>query len=256
VIRGNLDQADSAAARAAALAAFGPFFAVTLHDTGSPATAPWRPLAALGDPAVLAARAARTRAALAGSRPATAVPARVAVSVTHLGLAARLLSPALGLAVLRGVVPVLDLDEAWWQETPAGPLPLSLPVAALAGRPGTAAGPGAGIRDLAVALGGLLAGPVGRLTGAAAALSVSRQVLRGNVASAVHGAVTVIGAARPALAGRAADLGGAVLRCPALAGAGTLTAAGFRRHSCCLIYQAAAPGARALCADCILAPRP
>ena len=151
-------------------------------------------------------------------------------------------------------------------------MPLSLPASALApdarGRaagpgpaaglaraagPGAAATPGpASIPELAAELAGLLGGPVGLVTDAIAAMSVSRTVLRGNVASAVHGAATVIGTARPGLAGRAADLSAALLASPPLAGAGTVTAGGFRRGSCCLIYRAAQPPAGAYCADCVL----
>jgi len=257
---------DPAAGRAAALAALGPFFAVHLHAARPAPPGPWRPLTALASPAGLAGPVAQTRAALAADRPPSAVAARVAASVTHLGLAARLISPAFGLAVLFGVVPRIDPAEVRWQPAAGGPVLLSLPAAALApDARGRAAGPGpavtpgpaatpepASIPELAAELAGLLGGPVGLVTDAIAAMSVSPTVLRGNVASAVHGAATVIGTARPGLAGRAADLSAALLGSPPLAGAGTITAGGFRRSSCCLIYRAAEPPARAYCADCVL----
>jgi hypothetical protein len=277
---------EQAAGRAAALAALGPFFAVHLHAAGpappgpappgpappGPALpGPWRPLTALASPAGLAGMVAQTRAGLAGGRPAAAVETRVAASVTHLGLAARLISPALGMAVLFGMVPRMDPAEVQWQPAAGGPVPLSLPAAALApDAPARAIEPAgaapepattaeaasiqeaARIPDLAAELAVLLAGPVGLVTDAIAAMSVSRTVLRGNVASALHGAATVIGAARPGLAGRATGLCTALLGSPPLAGAGTVTADGFRRGNCCLIYRAAEPAGRAFCADCVL----
>ena len=266
-----MSRQDPPAGRAAALAALGPFFAVQLHAAGPALPGPalpasWRPLTALASPAGLAGLIARTRAALAGGWPPDAVEARVAASVTHLGLAARLISPALGMAVLFGAVPGMDPAEVHWQPAAAGPVPLSLPAAALdSDAPAPATGPArasaparisgpepASIPELAAGLAALLGGPVGLVTDAIAAMSVSRTVLRGNIASAVHGATTVISTARPGLAGRAAALSAALLRSPPLAGAGTITAAGFRRSSCCLMYRAAQPPARAFCADCVL----
>lgn len=48
----------------------------------------------------------------------------VAASIAHLGLAARIISPALGLAVSAGAVP--DYSTAWWQPKLDGAFPLSL----------------------------------------------------------------------------------------------------------------------------------
>jgi ferric iron reductase protein FhuF len=47
-----------------------------------------------------------------------------------------------------------------------------------------------------------------------------------------------------------------MLTFPALAGSyqGRVATAGFRRRSCCLIYQLAPPGAADYCGDCVLAP--
>ncbi len=66
---------------------------------------------------VLAERVASVRAALAasGGRPAEAVELRVAASVAHLGLVARVVSPLLGLAALHRLPsrpPTLD-DLRW-----------------------------------------------------------------------------------------------------------------------------------------------
>ena len=128
----------------------------------------------------------------------------MAASVTQLGLCARLIAPVLGAAALGGGLRV-DLAEAWWTPPPGGPFGLSLPR--------TAAAADGGGELLAV-----LAGPVSALTGATASMSVSAQVLWGNVASAVNGAAAMIAVARPELAPAAATAAGAMLSFPALAG--------------------------------------
>jgi hypothetical protein len=173
---------------------------------------------------------------------------RVAASVTHLGVAARLISPALGMAVLLGRVPRMDPAEVYWQPVLGGPLPLSLPASALAGhgdQPGTGQLAGELRRSV-------LNGPVRALTGVTAAMSVSPIVLQGNIASAVNAAAAMIARARPDLTSQAAAVRRALLSAPELAGTWTSSAAGFRRRSCCLIYRAAPSAAAAVCGDCIL----
>ena len=78
---------------------------------------------------LLAERAAGVRAylAAAGGQPPEAVEPRVAASVAHLGLAARLVSPALAAAVLHGRPLGCDLGAVRWQPALGGPVPLSLP---------------------------------------------------------------------------------------------------------------------------------
>ena len=127
--------ADLAARHVAELAQLGPYFAVSIHPPGQPLPAPWRPLSTLLDsPDDLRQRIAEVRCALAADRPPDAVEFRVAASVTHLGVAARLISPVLGTAVLLGRVPRMDPAEVHWQPVLGGPLPLSVPASALAGR--------------------------------------------------------------------------------------------------------------------------
>jgi hypothetical protein len=213
---------------------WGPFFAVQRHPRGAAPVAPWRPLRELIDqPGTLAERIAAIQTYLArgGGRPAS----RVAASVTHLGLVARLVSPTLAVAVRSGGFPALDLAEVWWQPELGGTFPLS-----------THYGAG-GSADA------LLDGPLRTLT---EAFDVSEKVLWGNVASAINGAATMIANARPDLAGRAAALAGELLDTPLLHGTGTRRANGrFQRRSCCLIYQAAAtPSRDAVCGDCVLLP--
>jgi hypothetical protein len=241
--------ADLAARHAAALAQLGPYFAVSVHLPGQPRPSPWRPLSTLLDsPEDLEQRIAEVRAALAAGRPPDAVEFRVAASVTHLGVAARLISPALGTAVLLGRVLRMDPAEVRWQPVLGGPLPLSLPASALAG-PGDRPGPGQLASELRQEL---LGGPVRALTGLTAAMSVSPIVLHGNIASAVNAAASMITTARPGLATRAATIRSALLSAPELAGTWTQSAEGFRRRSCCLIYRAAPAPTSAVCGDCIL----
>ena len=243
--------ADPAARHAAELAQLGPYFAVSLHPPGQPLAASWRPLSTLLDsPEDLRQRIAEVRSALADDRPPDAVEFRVAASVTHLGVAARLISPALGAAVLLGRVPRMDPAEVYWQPVLGGPLPLSLPASAFAGQ-GDQTGAGQLAGELRRSV---LKGPVRALTGVTAALSVSPIVLQGNIASAVNAAAAMIARARPDLASQAAILRRALLSAPELAGTWTGSAAGFRRRSCCLIYRAAGPATSAVCGDCILNP--
>src|ERR1700753_329226 len=89
----------------AGLAALGPYFAIETHDPGQSLAAPWRPLAELiGSPNALLAWPFQVRAALAraGGLTPDQVEPRAAASVAQLGLAARLIAPAFGRAVLTG----------------------------------------------------------------------------------------------------------------------------------------------------------
>jgi hypothetical protein len=255
--------ADLAARHAAELAQLGPYFAVKLHPPGQPLADPWRPLSSLLDsPDDLRQRIADVRSTLAADRPPGAVEFRVAASVTHLGVAARLISPVLGTAVLLGWVPRMDPADVGWQPVLGGPLPLSLPASALAGRgdqPGEEQ-PGDGQLASELRL-SLLHGPVRALTEVTAAMSVSPIVLDGNIASAVNAAAAMIAAARPGLATRTAAVRRALLNAPELSGTWTSGAEGFRRRSCCLIYRAGPAATPAVCGDCVLnatsaAPRP
>lgn len=250
-LRGVPGGADLSARHAAELAQLGPYFAVSAHSSGQPRAAPWRPLSTLLDsPEDLRQRITEVRAALAAGRPPEAVEFRVAASVTHLGVAARLISPVLGTAVLFGRVPRMGPAEVYWQPVLGGPLPLSLPASAFAGHGDQ---PGAG--QLASELRrSVLHGPVRALTGITAAMSVSPIVLQGNIASAVNAAAVMIATARPDLATQAAAIRRALLSAPELAGTWTSGAAGFRRRSCCLIYRAAASATPGVCGDCILNP--
>ena len=229
-------------------AAFGPFFAFRAHRPEEPPAAPWRPMAELvADPGVSASRVEAVRRALAAGhgRPPEEIEPRVAASVAHLGLAARLVSPFLAVLTLRGAAPALPLQSLRWQPLPGSTFPLSLPVAGATPAP-----------DVPDPVAALLDGPVRALQAAMARWSVSPRVLRGNVASAVNGAAVALSSAAPGHADRARWAAGRLLAHPSLRGTFERGPDGrFRRRGCCLIYRAA-PGARgAVCGDCVLAGR-
>ncbi len=104
-----------------------------VHPAGAVPAPPWLAFAEL-----LAGRRAAAGQGGSGARalagrgglPVDAVPLRVAVSVMHLGLAARLIAPAVAAAALGGL-PSLGLDPGglWWQDQLGGPVPLSVPAA-------------------------------------------------------------------------------------------------------------------------------
>jgi len=255
------------------LAELGPYFAIETHEPGTPPPEPWLPLAGLlRDPAMLTARIGQVRHGLAAAAglPDTRLDVRVAASVAHLGVTARLLAPALGAEALGGVLP-LPPDQVWWVPELGGPFRLSAPgperPADRPGRPADRPGrPAAGSARPAAgsappvpgACRDLLAGAVTELVAAVAGRSVSPRVLWGNVASAISGAATMIAAARPDLGGTARDAAAAALRFPALAGAaaGPPGTPAFRRRSCCLIYRLSGEPGAGLCGDCVLASRP
>lgn len=241
------------------IAALGPFFALETHDPGAAPVEPWRDLRELvAEPGALAARVHEVRAQLAAraGRPVEAVESRVAASVAHLGLVARLVSPALAAAAILGVPLPLGLDGLRWQPLPGGMFPLSVP------RPPVPERPTGSPVELAALLGErLLDGPVRELAAAVRPFSVSGLILRGNAASALGGAVAVLAASpriTPDQAARARTIAGRLLDHPSLRGAVGVDAGGrFRRRSCCLIYRAAPDAAGGLCGDCVLAaPRP
>lgn len=220
----------------AEVSAWGPFFAVDTHPAAAAPAPPWRPMRELlAEPRVLAGRVESVGAYLSAGA-GRSVNARVAASVTQLGLVARLLSPALGCVVHSGLCPAMALEDLWWQPETGSLFPLSV-----------------GERS-ADSVAELIDGPVGELVGR---FAMSERVLWGNVASAINGAATMITAARPDHAAAAAALVDTLLAGPPLRAASTRRPDGrFQRRSCCLIYQASPTRSRdALCGDCVLAAR-
>lgn len=221
-----------------ALDELGPFFAVHTHrdEPG----APWRPVSELVDePSVLDGRVREVRARLAGERAAEDVELRVAASVAHLGLVARLVSPVLAVAAVSGELVRTDLRRLRWRAELGGAFPLSVPEAV-------------GRADPGVIAERLLDGSVRQLVEAVGAFSVARQVLWGNVASAVTGAVAVVASGLPQHAEPARALGSALLEREPLRGTGAVVGGSFRRRSCCLIYRAAPDRSGPVCGDCVL----
>ena len=233
------------------------------------------------DAPALAARVAAVRRhlAAAGGRPPASVELRVAASVAHLGLAARLLSPELAAAVLHGRLLTHRLAAVRWQPALGAPAPLALPEPAAAGQDGpapsrgaaeagacgpvgkdtpadrrhpapTPQGPADALADgFALRLG---AGPLAELALAHAPFGVSPHILLGNTASALNGAAAMIAAARPDLAATAAAFAADMLAREPLRAQADRAGGVFRRRSCCLIYRAAPDRRGALCGDCAL----
>ncbi|MDX6742244.1 (2Fe-2S)-binding protein [Actinocorallia sp. A-T 12471] len=172
---------------------------------------------------------------------------RVAASVLHLGLAARLWSPVLGAAVAHRVILDWDADVLRWKDVLGGPLPLSLP--APSGSPvaepvAAAAALYAAVEPLLERLSGLVLGEV----------KLAPRLLWGNNASALGGAVRALASARPSLAADALALGDALMVTGKLRGTGDFAepAPGrvfFTRTTCCLYYRIPGGGK---CGDCAL----
>jgi hypothetical protein len=213
-----------AALRAAARS--GPFFDLVVRDQASG----WRPAAEQyrdGIPGLIASTA----------RQLGTGEQRVAASIVHQGLAARIWSPVLHCGLVSGVVP--DLSTLTMTTSPQ----LRLGVAEPAGWT---------VSDLAelTAVSGEVARAQLRLLAAALPVRLAAGLLRGNAASAMIGALGVLTSARPELAGRAGQLAPALLRTSDLRQAGTLSDTepmAFRRRSCCLYYRVPGGG---LCGDC------
>jgi hypothetical protein len=163
---------------------------------------------------------------------------RIAASIAHQGLAARLWSVALGCAALYGSVPDLAPHRLRWDPDAGAPDDLRLDaVTWLPGDTGT-------IADVVLR---------GHLEPLAAVLRAEYRLagglLRGNAGSALAGAARQLGH-RTDLAARARDLAAGLLAHPLLAG--TLDSTG-RRRSCCLYYRLPGGG---VCGDCCFTRAP
>ncbi|MEU9094472.1 (2Fe-2S)-binding protein [Streptomyces sp. NPDC048428] len=173
---------------------------------------------------------------------------RVAASVAHLGLAARLWSTALGPAALTGGFPALRAEDLHWDPRLSAPDDLRLDGGAML--PGSASR----IRD-AVHYGHLepLCAAIRRDT------PVPVRLLWGNAGSALAGAVRqlVVWArahSRPDVAARTRALAAELFDHADLRDTGAPHGPGFRRRTCCLYYRVPGGG---LCGDCVFddAPR-
>ncbi|MFD7406460.1 (2Fe-2S)-binding protein [Streptomyces sp. NPDC059866] len=225
----------------AALSPLGGFFALRTVVDGPPV--PGRPLPTLAqaydlsasDPDPLGVRIRKVAAAL------SAPEVRIAASVAHLGLAARLWSTALGCAVLYGRIPDLDSRLLHWDAD--GSAPDDLWLAQVRPLPGDAA------TVVDVVLHGHLE-PLAAVLRARHRLAAG--LLWGNAGSALAGAVRELDRwacanGRTEAAVRARALAGELFAHPRLTATGTLTGTAFRRRSCCLYYRVPGGG---LCGDC------
>lgn len=230
-----------------AAAPVGPFFVV---DVLRPEQR-WPPLSEFADhPDGLAGRVAATLESpllqpLHRGTP-HAVVLRIAASVAFLGLAARLISPAIGSALCAGIAPAMSWDQLHWRPTRTGVVPLACgPVEGRAIDPGSATNTA------------LLSDSVDRVldlgTTVADRYGLSDRIVQGNVASAITGAAVAVARSGRCTARAAGHLTTALLGQPGMAGSGSLvgpdgTAQHLRRNSCCLLYRAVG----GLCGDCIL----
>lgn len=212
------------------LAGIGPFCALDSLDEGTD----WRPLGALRDGRAFDERVAYT-ADFLGRLAGVEIEPRVAASTMSLGLFARLLAPHLGAAALGIRLPALDWDLTWWRPSESGPWPLAATGTPVPPDPGKAL-----VQNIF---------PLAEVI--EERYSLSSQVVRGNAASAVFGAVRMIARARPELTESALGIGRSLLDGP-LHGTGTVVnpaEVDFLRTSCCLYYRVPGGG---YCGDCVL----
>jgi len=189
----------------------------------------------------------RALAASAG-RPADEIALRVAASITHLGLVARLTAPVLAATASHRHLD-MRLDGLWWQDRLGGPAPLSIPVPRDPG-PGQHSN---GDPPAGSACRLLLDDVIAPVTAATSDLvPVSARVLWGNVASAVNGAANQLTVLRPDLGREAWTAAAAFFTSPQLSRERQRPGPAFRRSSCCLIYQLAPDQTHSICGDCIL----
>lgn len=248
-------EADTSAALAAAARA-GPYFAVEPVSAGQR----WLPLSLLiADPAAFRERVSHARGVIAGRAGLAAqqVEERAAASIVFLGLASRLISPALGAAVLGGVVPRLAPSALYWRPVDGGPWPLAAAPPVTGYHTGDLAAERDLSRTAALLSAHIIRGTVSPLADAVRArFRLSPQVLWGNVASALAGAAGLLADSHPRQAGAAGQLTAAVLATEPLAGTGDLIQPDTQqprrfliRRNCCLFYRVPGGG---ICGDCVL----
>lgn len=203
--------------------------------------------------AVVAGEVERTRVQLAGlsGSGVEQVEWRVAASLFHQGLAARVLSPVMAAALCQGVG--LWAHRLHWDPDRAGgSIALATDqdrAARLAGGPqGAADWVGRGVLDPQE---GVLGRVESALSGAG---RISARLLRGNAASALVGAAQSLGGQLPGRGWAGRELVGELLARPGLELSGSCTPPGqgrerFVRTTCCLYYRLGGGG---LCGDCAL----
>lgn len=238
----------------------GGFFALRVAE---PAPADAVPLAEVyaGHTAPLAARIERVGERLGADEP------RVAASIAHLGLAARLWSITLAAAVVDRQVPSdLGPSRLYWDASASTPDDLWLPTPAPAAPVPAAPGPDAPVPDRTQPLAALVSMTYEQHLAPLAAATrqvvrISERLLWGNAASALAGALGQLSQwcreqNRPEDARLTRALVEELLEYGGLRGTGTLTGTTFHRSTCCLYYRAGGQ----LCGDCVFqqadGPRP
>jgi len=218
------------------LQGFGPFFAVDIHFTGDAPGGTWQPMSDLIG-AALRPRVERVRAALAqrAGCDAAGIDIRVAASVAHLGLTARIIAPMLATAAM-GIPMEWSLETLWWRDELGGPYPLSVAPLAIGPHDG---GAFVGLAVEAITLAIIDLFPVGDRTP------------WGNIGSAINSAAQMISQARPDLADPAREAADAALADRRIDGGTLRSGPLFQRRSCCLIYRIG-QGNENYCGDCIL----
>jgi hypothetical protein len=206
----------------------GPFFMVNTGDDG----ADWRPAQALyngGLDDLIGATASQLGV----------TELRVAASTVQFGYAARLWSPVLHCALMRGIVP----DLAGLRVATAPSLRLNLPRAG--------GWPVAGPDEVATLAYRVVVRQHLEPLAARLPVKIAAGLLDGNSAAAMTAALRVIVQAAPGLDRAARGVAEALLATGVLRGTGELTGPGleFRRRSCCLFYRVPGGG---LCGDCPL----
>jgi ferric iron reductase protein FhuF len=227
------------------VAALGGFFGLATGPTEG-ADPSWRPFHTFtGD--VLDQRVDQVAGQLGGA------PRRIAASLLSLSVSARVTALVLGAGTLHGVVPRLH-DRLRWRPWSGGPMPLWIERPEPAGRP---ADDPAALADLAARELDATLHPLLDAIGAQA--SVSSQVVLGNVASSLGGALRILLTQRPDSSSGALALAVGILGQPPLAGLGEIvdepshpTGVGFARRTCCLFYRVPGGGT---CGDCVLNAR-
>ncbi|CAN5305852.1 (2Fe-2S)-binding protein [soil metagenome] len=232
---------DSTAGLTARTAALGEYFALPAPDAGE-----WHELATLFDDDVLADFVDRTQRAIAtasGCDPAQ-IPTRVAASSFQLGIAARLLSPAVGAGTCFTALPRLNGNSVVWQQSPQHSPKLAFRTPEWVPNPT----PERAAEVISTSVVRTAIAPLNEKL--ATVLSLSSQVSWGNVISAANGAVTVLAMSQPQHERAGRTLVRALLDIEPLHGTGEFSNGRFLRRSCCLFYQAPRSG---LCGDCVLA---
>ncbi|MFW0796047.1 (2Fe-2S)-binding protein [Gordonia sp. CPCC 205515] len=213
------------------LAALGPFFAVDTHPVDGTKDAPWQPFSTILETATLTTRVVAVQAALYPGAPSGTVDDRVAASVAHLGLVARVIAPWVASVVMDGQPISRRVEDLWWQDRLGGPFPLSVIWA-----------DDRGWEESAI---------VAVTRAVARTFGVSDLVLGGNVASAANSAARMIALARPELSAAAHAAADEILAEPEVESGVLRSGPGFRRRSCCLIYRVSGDRT-AVCGDCVL----